>query len=130
MTKNGRHILLIGNRSPLFDGVYDLLQLAGYHVDISSTWAESETGINGDRPNLAIVDVSSLGPAGRFLSERIGRAAEHEQVPILVVGFDGDQVMLDLQRDAGGNGDSRLQFYTHTLLGMTGLLDRVSACLT
>ena len=130
MTNNGRHILLIGNRSPLFGGVSDLLQLAGYHVVTSATWTESASAKNGDRPSLAIVETSSLGPACRILSDRIKRATEQEQVPILVVGFDGDHRMQSLQRALGGNGNPRLQFYTHTLLGVSGLLDKVSACLT
>lgn len=130
MTNNGRHILLIGNRSPLFDGVSDLLQLEGYHVDDSSNWARTTSAANGDRPNLAIVDISSSGPAGAPLAEHIKRATQQGHVPILVLGFDGDPRMLALQRDLHGNGNSRIQFYAHTLLGGAGLLDKVNACLT
>ena len=71
MSTGDKRILVIGKRSPLLEGVADLLQLAGYEVEMSSNWAETSYALNGNPPNLAIVDLSSFSSDGHHLSEQI-----------------------------------------------------------
>ena len=84
MSNGTKRIQVIGRSSPLLEGVADLLQLAGYHVDLSSSWAETEYTMQVRPPHLVIVDLSSaaldaVGVAeqirtARFWSDEIGRA--------------------------------------------------------
>jgi CheY-like chemotaxis protein len=123
-----QRILVIGRSTPLIEGVSDLLQVVGYPVDMSSTWAATEYAM-GDAPSdLVIVDLSLSAPDGYRLAEQIRNAPEWNSVPILFVSFSGDDSIRELQQQNQGNGDAKLHFYAHTLLGMDGLLDKVRTC--
>jgi DNA-binding response OmpR family regulator len=131
MSKNGQRILVIGGSSPLLEGVSDLLQLAGYQVDLSSSWTETEYAMHVKPPNLAIVDLSSPGSDVYHLSEELHEMPNWSDVPILFISFSGDDRIRDLQRKSRANNvNGRLQFYAHTLLSIDGLLDKVQACLS
>jgi DNA-binding response OmpR family regulator len=130
MNKNAERILVIGGNSPLLEGVSDLLQLAGYQVDQSSSWAETEYAMHVKPPQLAIVDLSSPAPDVYRLSEEIYEMSNESDVPVLFISFSGDDRIRDLQRKSRGNNhNGQLQFYAHTLLSIDGLLDKVQACL-
>jgi len=130
MDKNGERILVIGGNSPLLEGVSDLLQLAGYQVDQSSSWAETEYAMHVKPPHLAIVDLSSPAPDVYRLSEEISEMTHGSGVPVLFISFSGDDRIRDLQRKSRANNhNGQLQFYAHTLLSIDGLLDKVQACL-
>jgi PleD family two-component response regulator len=128
MKERGRQILMIGGSSTLLEGVTDLLQLAGHQVDTSSTWAETRDALNDSPPHLAIVDVSSSVFDTVRLYEQIDYLAHCATAPILVISFSDDDRIRELRRrsrDRNGN----IQFYTQTLLGVDGLVDKVEACI-
>jgi DNA-binding response OmpR family regulator len=130
MSKSGQRILVIGGSSPLLEGVSDLLQLAGYQVDQSSSWTETEYAMHVKPPNLAIVDLSGPGLDSYRQSEEIHKKPDWSDVPILFISFSGDDRIRELQRNNRNNSDGRLQFYAHTLLSIDGLLDKVQSCLS
>jgi PleD family two-component response regulator len=130
MSSRGQRILVIGQNSPLLEGVSDLLQLSGYKVDVSSTWAETEYALVVTPPNLAIVDLSSSASDAFSLSESLRKVSRWADVPILFISFSGDDRIRDLQRHNRNPGDRRLQFYAHTLLGVDGLVEKVRTCLS
>ncbi len=125
-----RRILMIGSSSPVTEGVSDLLQVVGYPVNMSSTWAETEYALNDSPPDLVIIDLSVAPPDGYQLAEQIRGAARWSDVPILFVSFSGDERIRELQGRSQRNGDKRLHFYAHTLLSIDGLLEEVKACLS
>jgi DNA-binding response OmpR family regulator len=129
MNNGTQRILVIGESSPLLEGVADLLQLAGYIAEVSSSWAEIQRASDDHPPNLAIVDLSTSPADAFFLSQRIRRFPRWVDVPILFVSFSGDDRIRELQRWTLKQKDDRLQFYAHTVLGVDGLLDKVGACL-
>lgn len=129
MGKRGERILVIGKSSPLLEGVADLLQLSGYAVDTSSSWAETEYAMHVTPPDLAIVDLSSAAADAYRLSEQIHSAPLWADVPILFISFSGDDRIRELQRHNRRRNGGRLDFYAHTLLSMNGLLEKVRACL-
>ncbi len=129
VSMGGERILVIGKSTPLLEGVYDLLQLAGYQVDMSSSWAETEYALHVTPPNLAVVDLSSSAADAYRLSERMRSTPHWSDVPILFVSFSGDDRIRELQRHSR-NHDGRTQFYAHTLLSIDGLLAKVEACLS
>ena len=131
-TGNGdskKRILMIGSRTPLMEGVSDLLQVDGYPVDVSSSLAETEYALNGSLPDLVLVDLSSSAPDIDSLAEQIRLVPQWSDVPILYVSFSGEDRIWDLQRRHQKNGDKRLHFYAHTLLSMDRLMDQVRTCL-
>jgi DNA-binding response OmpR family regulator len=131
MSKSGQRILVIGGNSPLLEGVSDLLQLAGYQVDLSSSWTETEYAMHVKPPNLAIVDLSNPSSDAYRLSEKMHDTPHWSDVPILFISFSGDDRIRELQRkNRNNNHDGRIQFYAHTLLSIDGLLDKVQACLS
>jgi PleD family two-component response regulator len=128
MKERGRQILMIGGSSPLLEGVIDLLQLAGHQVHTSSTWSETRDALSDSPPHLAIVDVSSSVFDTVRLYEQIDYLASCASAPILVISFSDDDRIRELRRrsrDRNGN----IQFYTQTLLGVDGLVDKVEACI-
>ncbi len=125
-----RRILMIGNASPVTEGVSDLLQVVGYPVDMSSTWTETEYALYDTPPDLVIIDLSSSAPDGYLLAEQIRGTPDWTDVPILFVSFSGDDRIRELQGRSQRNGDKRLHFYAHTLLSIDGLLEEVRACLS
>lgn len=129
MDTGRQRILVIGESSPLLEGVADLLQLAGYQVEMSSSWAETSYTLRVGPPNLAIVDLSRAPVDAYRVTEQIRRAPLWADVPILFVSFSGDDHIRDLQRRTRNNSDNRMQFYAHTVLSMDGLLDKVGSCL-
>jgi DNA-binding response OmpR family regulator len=129
MSNGNRKILMIGQCRPLLEGVSDLLQLVGYQVDTSATWAETEYVMGAAQPNLVIVDLSEADSDPFRLSEQIRNSARWSQVPLLFVSFSGDDRIRELQGH-GNNNDGHLHYYAHTLLSMDGLVDKVQACLT
>ncbi len=129
MSEGRQRIQIIGQNSSLLEGVYDLLQLAGYQVDVSSSWAETEYAMHHHVPNLVIVDLSSSASEAYRLSQQIRNTPQWSQVPILFVSFSGDDRIRDLQRLSRKARDGKIFFYAHTLLSMNGLLDKVKACL-
>ena len=124
-----QRILVIGRSTPLIEGVSDLLQVVGYPVSTSTTWAETEYAMQDTRPELVIVDLSAATPDAYRLAEQIRRTPHCSQVPILFVSFSGDDRIRELQRRSQQNGDLQTHFYAHTLLSMDGLLEKVRACL-
>jgi len=130
MSTGGQKILVIGKSTPLLEGVSDLLQLAGYRVDTTSSWAETEYTLHVTPPHLAIVDLSSAPTDAFHLSELIRKRPRWSTVPILFISFSGDDRIWDLQRRSRKKNDNRVDFYAHTLLSVDGLLDKVQACLS
>jgi DNA-binding response OmpR family regulator len=125
----GQRILVIGRSTPIMEGVSDLLQVVGYPVDVSTTWAETEYALYHTPPDLVIIDLSGTVPEVQQLSEHIRRTPQWSDVPILYVSFSGDDRIRELQHNSQRNGDQRLHFYAHTLLSIDGLLDTVKTCL-
>lgn len=111
------------------EGVSDLLQVVGYPVDISFTWAETEYALHDSPPALVIVDLSVAAPDVYRLAERIRDTPHWSEVPVLFLSFSGDDRIRELQWRSQKNGDRGLHFYAHTLLSMDGLLEKVRACL-
>jgi len=111
------------------EGVSDLLQVVGYPVDVSSTWAETEYVMDATPPNLVIVDLSTAASDVFRLAEQIRGRPHWSSVPILFISFSGDDRIRDLQRRKQRNGDKRLYFYEHTLLSMDELLEKVKVCM-
>lgn len=132
MKTNGHHILVIGSSSPLLEGVADLLQLAGYWVDTSSSWAETEYAMAITPPNLVIVDLSSAARDAYQLSEQLRRMPRWAEVPILFISFSGDDSIRSLQllRKSRKGSSGPVHYYAHTLLSMEGLLNKVKTCLS
>lgn len=129
MSTDGQRILVIGRNCPLVEGVYDLLQVVGYRVEMSSTWAGTEYAMHVTPPNLVVVDLSSAVTDVDRLAEQIRGTPLWSEVPILFVSFSGDDRIRDLQRRTRENGDRRLHFYAHTLLSMDELLEKVRTCM-
>lgn len=129
MSKGTKRIQVIGRSSPLLEGVADLLQLAGYHVDLSSSWAETEYTMRVMPPHLVIVDLSSAALDADSLADQIHAAPFLSQVPVLFISFSGDDRIRELQGRNSKGGDGRFHFYAHTLLSINGLLDKVESCL-
>ena len=128
---NGRpRILVLGQTSPVVEGISDLLQLVGYQVQLSSSWAETQYALSITPPHLVIVDLSDSTPEAYRLSEQIRNTSSWSDVPLLFISFSGDERIRELQRRSGDNSDGRLHFYAHTLLGIDGLLQEVQACLS
>lgn len=129
-TNNHRQrILVIGRSVPLIEGVADLLQVVGYPVDVSSSWAETEYAMYDAPPGLVIIDLSIAAADVYQFAEQIHHIADWSRVPILFVSFSGDDRIRDLQRRNQRNGDRRVYFYAHTLLSMDELLETVRACM-
>lgn len=129
-TNNHRQrILVIGRSIPLIEGVADLLQVVGYPVDVSSSWAETEYAMYDAPPGLVIIDLSIAAADVYHFAEQIHGTADWSQVPILFVSFSGDDRIRDLQRHNQRNGNKRVYFYAHTLLGMEDLLETVRTCM-
>jgi len=127
--KERQRILVVGHNSPLMEGVSDLLQVAGYPVQVSTTWMETEYALYENPPDLVIVDLSAATPEVYSLADHIRNASRWGDIPILYVSFSGDDRIRELQWHTQQNGDKRLHFYAHTLLSMDGLLDKVRTCL-
>jgi DNA-binding response OmpR family regulator len=126
---NEPDILVIGQRWSLVEGVADLLQLAGYRVKTSSSWAETERAMQIPLPDLVIVDVPSAAADAHFLSEQM-RKAYWANIPILFVSFAGDDCIRTLRQNNYSSNGGRVHFYTHTLLSIDSLLDTVKTCLS
>ena len=129
MGREDQRILMIGRQSPLMEGVYDLLQVVGYPVRVSSTWAETEYAMYDAPPRLVIVDLSSAAPDVYRVAEQIHSRPHWSKVPILFLSFSGDDRIRELQRHARKNNSGKLYFYAHTLLGMDELLEKVGNCM-
>ena len=129
MSNHKRRILVIGRSIPLIEGVADLLQVVGHPVDVSSSWAETEYAMYDVPPGLVIIDLSIAAADVYHFAEEIHRTPHWSDVPILFLSFSGDDRIRDLQRRNQRNGDRRVYFYAHTLLGMDELLDTVRACM-
>lgn len=130
MDNGKRRVLVVGQTTPLVEGVSDLLKLVGYQVDMSTNWVETEDSMCFTPPNLVIVDLSDSDSEFYRLSEQIRDAPRWSQVPLLFVSFSGDDRIRELQRLSHNSNDRRLHYYAHTLLGMDSLLDKVQACLS
>lgn len=127
MGNGGQRILVIGRPSPLLEGVSDLLQLAGYEVGLAATWPQASYASSADLPDLVIVDLFASFSDAIHLCWQIHSQPESAHVPILLMSFAGDDRLSELQHDPCNNG--RMGFYIHTLLGLSGLLDKVRECL-
>jgi DNA-binding response OmpR family regulator len=129
MGEQEERILIIGRSVPLMEGVADLLQVVGYPVDVSSSWAETEYAIYDAPPNLVIIDLSIAASDVYDLTGQIRSAPRWSDVPILFISFSGDDRIRELERRNRRNGGKRVYFYAHTLLSMDELLEKVRACL-
>jgi DNA-binding response OmpR family regulator len=126
-TDNHRNrVLVIGRSMPLLEGVADLLRVVGYPVDVSSSWAETQSAMYDRPPGLVIIDLSMAPDEVYRSAEQIHGLPRWSDVPILFLSFSGDDRIRDLQ--SRGNGDKRVHFYAHNLLGMDRLLETVHAC--
>lgn len=121
-------ILVIGQTSSLVEGVADLLRLAGYRVETSPSWAETERAPQIPLPDLVIVDVPSVADDAHYLSEQMHKAY-WANIPILFVSFSGDDWIRTLRRDNHNNNGGAVHFYSHTLLSIDSLVDTVKSCL-
>ena len=128
MGKRRRRILVVGQSTSILEGVADLLQLVGYHVDMSSDWADAEESSGALPPNLVIVDLSDASSETYTGSQQIRKDAQWSKVPFLFVSFSGDEQIRELQ-ERGRNDNGRSHYYAHTLLSMDGLLETVQSCL-
>ena len=128
-SRGEQQILMIGRNTPLMEGVHDLLQVVGYPVEVSSSWAETEYVIYATPPKLVIVDLSSAAPDVYRVAEQIHDTPRWSGVPILFISFSGDDRIRDLQRRAHKNSHGKLYFYAHTLLSMDELLEKVRTCM-
>ena len=124
-----KRILVVGVRSPLIEGVRDLLQLAGYQVALSSGWAEAQRAVSTDPPSLALVDLSIPAQDVSFLDHALPDGPGLDGVPILFVSLNGGDSIVDLRRRIRGKGNGRFRFYSPRLLGVDGLLEQVESCL-
>jgi DNA-binding response OmpR family regulator len=130
MNNGKRRILVLGQSPQLVEGVSDLLQLTGYQVAKSSSWSETEHAMSGGPPNLVIVDLSDSALEAVHLSEQVRNTPHWSHVPFLFISFSGDDKIRDLQQRNRENRDGRMHFYSHTVLGMDGLIQTVDACLS
>ncbi len=110
------------------EGVADLLQVVGYPVDVSSSWAETEYATYDSPPGLVIVDLSAAAADAYGLARQI-RKDDWSHVPILFISFSGDDRIRELEQRSRKNGDRSIHFYAHTLLSMDELLEKVRSCL-
>lgn len=130
MAKGRESILVLGRSIRLVEGMADLLQVVGYPVEVSSSWAETEYAMHGDMPpDLVVVDLSSAAADADALARQLRSKPHWSSVPILFVSFSGDDRIRDLQQKSRKNGENRLYFYAHTLLSMDELLAKVRTCL-
>lgn len=129
-SRSEQQILMIGRNTPLMEGVHDLLQVVGYPVEVSSSWAEIEYAMYDNPPRLVIVDLSSAAPDVDRVVEQIHGTPHWSDVPILFISFSGDDRIRDLQRRAHKNNGGKLHFYAHTLLSMDELLEKVRMCMS
>ncbi len=129
-TKETQRILMIGGSTPLVEGVYDLLQVVGYPVELSPSWVGIEYTMSNSPPSLVIVDLSSTTLNIDQVAEQIHNIPFWSHVPILFISFSGDDQIWEMQQFARRNGDGRLHFYAHTLLGLDELLDKIDMCLS
>jgi PleD family two-component response regulator len=128
-TDNHRNrVLVIGRSMPLIEGVADLLQVVGYLVDVSLSWAETESAMYDRPPGLVIIDLSTAADDVYRSAKQIHELPHWSDVPILFLSFSGDDRIRDLQCKSRGNGNGRVHFYAHSLLGMDRLLETVHAC--
>jgi CheY-like chemotaxis protein len=107
----------------------DLLQLVGYHVAVSSSWREVQRATRGTPPSLIVVDLSESTADAYGELEEICALPWWSSVPLLFVSFAGDDHVRDLQQRHRGKENGQVHFYTHTLLSVDGLLDKVHTCL-
>lgn len=130
MAKDRESILVLGRSIRLMEGVADLLQVVGYPVEVSSSWAETEYAMHdASPPDLVIVDLSSAAADAYALARQIRGRPGWSNVPILFVSFSGDDRIRDLEHKSRKNGEKGLYFYAHTLLSMDELLSKVRSCL-
>ena len=106
--------------------IRDRLQVVGYPVEVSSSWAETEYAMHdASPPDLVIVDLSSAAADAYALARQIRGRPGWSNVPILFVSFSGDDRIRDLEHKSRKNGEKGLYFYAHTLLSMDELLSKV-----
>lgn len=129
MKDSAPQILVIGRRTPLLEGVCDLLQLAGYAVLRSPNWEEAESHLCAEPPRLAIADLSSPESDACLRSANIYDTPAWAAVPVLMISLTQDDRVRDLQGDSLNGNGHRLKYYSNTLLGMDGLLEEVKSCL-
>jgi PleD family two-component response regulator len=128
MNNHRSRVLVIGRSMPLIEGVADLLQVVGYPVDVSLSWADTESAMYDRPPGLVIIDLSMAADDAYRTAEQIHGLPHWADVPILFLSFSGDDRIRDLQRQSRGNGDRRVHFYAHSLLGIDRLLETIHAC--
>jgi CheY-like chemotaxis protein len=128
MASGSQKIVVIGNPSPLLEGVADLLQLAGYDVALSAGGPDAADVGGAPPPDLAILDLSEWLDSLE-LPQQILSMAPAPEVPILLLSFSGDDRIWHLQHVEGEGKSGRVEIYAHSLLGPNGLLDKVKGCL-
>jgi len=129
MSNDRKRILVIGSNWALLEGVSDLLELAGYEAELSSTWTEVERALQATPPGMVIIDLSSANPEALRVCARLQSLPSTPEVPILLMSFTGLQHIQEIRWSGGDNQDGRLQFYSDTLLGPRTLLEKVEECL-
>jgi DNA-binding response OmpR family regulator len=129
MKDSAPQILVIGRKTPLLEGVCDLLQLAGYGVLRSPNWEEAESHLCAEPPKLAIADLSNPDSDAYLRFASIHDPPAWAGVPVLMVSLTQDDRIRALQGDSRNGNGHRFKFYSNTLLGMDGLLDEVKSCL-
>jgi response regulator RpfG family c-di-GMP phosphodiesterase len=124
------HILVLGQRSALLEGVSDLLRLVGYQVELSSDWEGATSSGWMSPPNLVIVDLSDRVSEAQGLPDQIHSVPRWSSVPLLFVGFSGDAEIDELQARGHGHDSAPTYFYVHSLLSAEGLVQKVQTCLS
>jgi CheY-like chemotaxis protein len=121
---------LIGKKSPVLEGLFDLLELGGHQVAVAWSWKEGEHVLLASRPDLVVVDLSSPFADTLRLSEQIRSIPHWAEMPLLFVSFSGGDHVQELQGHLQKNDCGQLHFFTHTVLSIDTFLDKVQACLS
>jgi CheY-like chemotaxis protein len=129
MSECGRRVLLIGRKSSVLEGLFDLLELDGYKVAMTSSWRESEYELLATRPDLVVVDLSRPFVDTVRISDQIRSIPHWADVPLLFVSFSAGDHVRELQQHLQRNDSGQLHFFTHTVLSVDTFLDKVQACM-
>ena len=97
----GKKILIIDDNSAILFVMQQALELKGYDVRISESFA-GVASIEKSQPNLIYLDVSLLGADGRAVARELKSSAGTKNIPIvmLTAHLNADQ----LAEEAGANG--------------------------
>jgi DNA-binding response OmpR family regulator len=96
-TQSGLHaqVLIIEDEAPIRDLVTDVLEEAGYSLEVAATIEEAERRIQEDRPHLIILDLRLPGRSGwDFLRQRHDNP-RLSAIPVLIVSSAPEDRLLE-----------------------------------